>query len=164
VTASISWLTAQINAAISSLFGVQTQYIRVDGKTIHHGFMIPESMAAELSQQGLALPAIGTVIALVAIALALGLLLIIVFMFVPGGADMINKILRAVPGMLVMVVGGVATSVLPSFAKVAGLVPLGIGGYLVFEAFVGSPSSPTPPNGNGGNGDEIIGIKGVEVL
>lgn len=164
VTAGISWITAQINAAISSLFGVRTEYVRVEGKTIHHGFMIPQEASVRAREMGLILPAIGGVIALVAaVLIIIGILLIIVYLFVPGGKETVDKLLKSIPGMLVMMVGGVIVSVLPKFAKVAGLVPLGIGGWMVVEAFVGSPSSPPSGGEEPPPGEETADITLIRV-
>jgi len=153
ITAGIAWITAEINAVISALFGVRTEYIRVEGKTLHHGFSIPKEAAIRSQAMGLAIPVIGGVITLVAaVLIIIGILLIVVYLFVPGGAETINKLLSSIPGMIVMMVGGVMVSVLPKFAKVAGLVPLGIGGWMVAEAFIGPPVSPPGEGGGGGGG------------
>jgi hypothetical protein len=139
ITESIAWLNAQIGAVLAAFAGVQTEYIIVEGNVLRHGYSVP----ADAAERGLALPLIGGIITAVIVVLAvIGIILIIVGMWM--GKDPMELLMELVPGMVVTVAGGAVMGALPGKAKVAGLIPLGIGLFLLLKPFIPGEEEEPP--------------------
>ncbi len=124
---------------IAGFFGVSTEYIIVEGSVLRHGYTIPQEMAAEARAFGL--PVIGGIIsAIVVVLVVIGIILIIVGMWT--GKDPMELLMELFPGMVVTVAGGAVMGVLPGKLKVVGLVPLGVGLYLLLRPFMPEPEPP----------------------
>lgn len=145
ITTAISTITAYIGAAIATLLGVRTEYILVEGTVLRHGYMVPATAAAELKAAGLPLPTIGAIIGAIGITgllIIIGALLIIIGLWM-AGVSPVDILFKILPGMIIIAVGGVITSALPGKAKIAGIVPIGIGAWLCLQPFM--PAVPPPP-------------------
>ncbi|MHA1852596.1 MAG: hypothetical protein ACTSUF_03705 [Candidatus Heimdallarchaeaceae archaeon] len=59
------------------------------------------------------------------------------------GVDIIQMLVEMIPGMVVTGVGAVMTGILPGKAKIAGVVPLGIGLWLMLSPWL--PTQPPTP-------------------
>jgi len=135
ITSTISQINAWIGSAIATFYGVRTEYIIVEGDTLRHGYMIPSSYAATARAFGL--PVIGGIItAVMAVLIIGGIILIILGMWL--GKNPIQLLMEMIPGMIVTVVGGVVTSVLPGKIRLVGLVPIGIGMWMLLQPLMPS--------------------------
>jgi hypothetical protein len=132
-------LTQAILAIQSAVGMVKVTYMKVDGNTLIYQAMIPTGQSV-----GLVPILVWTVIAAVIAIVAIELIAVFVFRVDIFKFEDIAKI---IPGMIVTMAGAVVTSVLPGKTKVAGLVPLGIGAYMMLQPFV--------PGGGGGGGGEV---------
>lgn len=147
IAQSLDFILAQISAIIGTFFGVQTLFIKTEGNLLRHQFWIPQQTASVLRERGLALPAIGTIIgAIVLVLVIIGIVTIILGFISPGGLT-IENLIKAIPGFVVTVVGGVITGVLPGKTKIVGIVPIGIGTFMILEAF--GFLGPSNGDGNG---------------
>lgn len=148
ITTGISQITANIGAAIATLYGVRTEYIVVEGNVLRHGYMVPIEAAIRIKEVGLAIPVIGAVIGaigLTGLLVLIGALLIIIGLWA-AGIDPIELVTKLIPGMMITVVGGVVTGALPGAAKIAGLIPVGLGMYMMLQAMGMIPTEPPEPD------------------
>jgi hypothetical protein len=62
-----------------------------------------------------------------------------------------EAVIRALPGIAIMGAGGIVTNFLPEKTKIIGLVPVGIGAWMIYDAIkpmiAGSPPGEQPPSG-----------------
>jgi hypothetical protein len=118
---------------IEQTFGmVKVTYWEASGTEIVYQFMIPSGTAVTFIA-----PVIWAVIFLVLAVLTI----IAVISWVVFRVDIfgVGTILKLIPGIVVTAVGGIVMSVLPGKAKIAGVVPLGIGLWLLISPFLPPP-------------------------
>jgi len=119
---------------LQQTFGmIDVTYWYAEGDIIIYQFMIPYGTAGLL-------PPLWAVIAIIVGALAL----IAIIAWVVFRVDVfgIGTLVKLMPGMMVTVVGGVVTSALPGATKLAGLIPLGFGMYMMLQALGMVPGPP----------------------
>jgi len=121
---------------LQQLFGmVRVTYWKAEGNQIVYQFTIPSGQAV-----GLIAPILWAVIVIVIAAIAI----IAIVGWVVFRVDVFGfgTVIKLIPGMAVTIVGGIVMSVLPGKAKIAGVVPLGIGLWMMLQPFI--PPSPGP--------------------
>jgi len=137
---SAALITAWTGAILTlqELFGmIDVTYWKTEEKELVWQFMIPAGQAV-----GQVAVTLGTAIAIIiGIIAAFAIISWVVFRVDVFGVE---TILKLIPGMVVTAVGGVVMSVLPGKAKIAGVVPIGIGLYLLLQPFLPPPPEPPP--------------------
>jgi len=139
---SLGWgldlMTSTILGLQTTFQGLQVLYYNVNESTGIVNFQYwypPTAQNLELARAQ-ALPLILAVIAVVAVVIAAFLILDYLGIYETGVVDIFDKVIQMLPGMVITCVGGVITSVLPGKTKIAGVVPLGIGLWLMVEPWL----------------------------
>jgi len=137
VTGAIITLVEQAILAIQQTFSmIKVTYWKADENEIVYQFMVPSGVT------GLFPPIWAIIVIAIAILSAIAIISWVVFRVDVFG---IGTLIKLIPGLIVTTVGGVLTSVLPGKAKIAGVVPIGMGLLMMVTAIL----PPTPPKNCG---------------
>ena len=163
---SLGWgldlLTSTILGLQTAFQGMEVLYYNVNESTgiVNFQYWYPPTAQNLKLAEAQALPMILAVIAVVIVVIGIFLILDWLGIYKTGIVDIFGKLIQMMPGLVVTTIGGVVAGVLPGKAKIAGIVPIGIGVYLMLQPWLPSePPGPEPPGPPGGESAEVIFIE-----